>query len=208
MKTAMFTALSLAALLGSAAAQTGPAAKPMGTSGTTAAVTPPTASVSVSSDYRLASGDKLRIEVYKDTQLSQSLQVRPDGKITLPLVGDVAAAGRTSLELRDSIVTSLREYIKEPVVTVIVVETTPQVAYIMGEVAKPGPVALTGTMTILQALAMAGGFTDFANRKDILIQRNGPGGQKTLTFNYKEAVNDDTRHAPLLLQPGDMVIVK
>jgi polysaccharide biosynthesis/export protein len=206
MKIATFTALSLAALLGTASAQTGPAT-PIGTSGTTAGRTS-SAPAATSTDYHLAAGDKLRIEVYKDTQLSQSLQVRPDGKITLPLVGDVTAAGRTSLELRDSIAGSLKEYIKEPVVTVIVVETTPQVVHVMGEVTKPGPVTISGPLTILQALAMAGGFTDFANRKEILILRTSGTGQKTLTFNYKDAISDDSHRAPLLLQPGDTVIVK
>ena len=204
MKTLVFTALSLAAQLGAASA--GQAQTPVGTSGTTASAS--TSSAASSNDYRLVSGDKLRIEVYKDTQLSQSLQVRPDGKITLPLVGDVTASGRTSMELRDAIAGSLKEYIKEPVVTVIVVETAPQVVYVTGEVTKPGPVTISGPLTILQALAMAGGFTDFANRKEILILRNGPSGQKTLTFNYKDAVDPDTRRAPLQLQPGDTVIVK
>src|SRR3954464_828417 len=128
MKTATFTALSLAVLLGSAAAQT-QAPVPVGTSGTatTAASTSPSAAgAGASADYRLAAGDKLRIEVYKDTQLSQSLQGRPDGKITLPLGGAAAAAGRTSIELRDAIAGSLTEYMKNPTVTVIVVETTPQ----------------------------------------------------------------------------------
>jgi len=216
MKTATFAALTLAALLGSASAQTSQPTKPVGTAGTTADVAPVSRSVPTSAsseasstDYRLGAGDKLRIEVYKDTQLSQSLQVRPDGKITLPLVGDVAAAGRTSMELRDSIVASLKDYIKEPVVTVIVVETAPQVVYISGEVTKPGPVTISGPLTIVQALAMAGGFTDFANRKEILILRNSPTGQKTLTFNYKEAINNqDAKRPPMLLQAGDTVIVK
>jgi len=210
MKTAMLTVLTFAALAGTAAAQAGPATTPVGTSGSTAMAAPAASSAGApaTADYRLGAGDKLRIEVYKDTQLSQSLQIRPDGKITLPLVGDVAAAGRTSLELRDSIVTTLREYIKEPVVTVIVVETAPQVVYVTGEVTKPGPVTLNGPLTILQALAMAGGFTDFANRKEILILRTGASGQKTLTFNYKDALDPDTKRAPLVLQPGDTVIVK
>ena len=210
MKTATFTALTFAALAATAAAQTGPAATPVGTSGSAAVAAPSASSpaASTAADYRLGSGDKLRIEVYKDTQLSQSLQVRPDGKITLPLVGDVAASGRTSIELRDAIVTSLREYIKEPVVTVIVVETAPQVVYVTGEVTKPGPVTMNGQLTILQALAMAGGFTDFANRKEILILRNGASGQKTHTFNYKDALDPDNKRTPMLLQPGDTVIVK
>ena len=80
--------------------------------------------------------------------------------------------------------------------------------YVTGEVTKPGPVTLNGPLTILQALAMAGGFTDFANRKEILILRTGASGQKTLTFNYKDALDPDTKRAPLVLQPGDTVIVK
>ena len=209
MKTATFTVLSLAALLGTAAAQTAQTT-PVGTSGTatTAASTTGAASAATSADYRLAAGDKLRIEVYKDAQLSQSLQVRPDGKITLPLVGDLPAAGRTSIELRDAIAASLTDYMKNPTVTVIVVETTPQVVYVTGEVTKPGPVTISGPLSILQALAMAGGFTDFANRKEILILRNESSGQKTLTFNYKDAINQDTRRAPMQLKAGDTVVVK
>jgi polysaccharide export outer membrane protein len=202
MKTATFTALSLVALLGTAAAQTAQTPGPVGTSGTTADTVRPAA---VSSDYRLTTGDKLRIDVYKDQQLSQSLQIRPDGKITLPLVGDVVAAGHTSMELRDSIANALKEYIANPVVTVIVVETTPQVVYVQGEVSKPGVFALVnGHLSIIQAIAMAGGFTDFANRKDITILR----GTQKLKFNYKDAVDDDSHREPLQLQPGDTVIVK
>src|SRR3954470_23023042 len=158
MKTVTFTALSLAALLGTASAQTGQAAKPIGTSGTTTAGAAPastSAAATTSADYRLVSGDKLRIEVYKDAQLSQSLQIRPDGKITLPLVGDVPAAGRPSVELRDAIAKSLQEYMNEPTVTVIVTETTPQVIYVSGEVNKPGSYGIVnGQMSIIQAIAL------------------------------------------------------
>jgi polysaccharide export outer membrane protein len=199
MKTATLTALSILVLLGSASAQT-KAPAPVGTSGTVG---------TTASDYRLVIGDKLRIEVYKDAQLSQSLQVRPDGKITLPLVGDVAAAGRTSVELRDDISAALKDYITSPVVTVIVVETTPQVVYVSGEVNHPGPVSLAaGHMSVLQALAVAGGFTDFANKKDIRILRKGASGMQTLKFNYKEALEDGNTREPLQLQAGDTVIVK
>src|SRR5262245_1939072 len=204
MKTGTFTALSLATLLGAAAAQTPRSAAPGGTSASTARARP-SAPGGANADYRLLAVDKLRIEVYKDTQLSQSLQIRPDGKITLPLVGDVMAAGRTSMELRDAISGSLKEYIASPVVTVIVTETTPQVVYVSGEVTKPGVYALAnGRISVLQAIAMAGGFTDFANRKDITILR----GTQKLKFNYKDAIDDDNRHEPLQLQPGDTVVVK
>lgn len=203
MKTATLTALSFLVLLGSASAQK-PAATspvPVGTSGSTP-----------SADYRLIAGDKLRIEVYKDAQLSQSLQIRPDGKITLPLVGDVAAAGRTPVELRDAIGVMLGDYIKDPVVTVIVVEATPQlqVVYVTGEVNKPGALTLSPNtpMTVIQALAMAGGFTDFANKKDIRILRKGAAGMQTLKFNYKDALDDGNNREPLQLKAGDTVIVK
>jgi polysaccharide biosynthesis/export protein len=213
MKTLIVTALAFTLLPGIARAQS-----PIGTSGSTAsaprpapAPVPParTNAAANSADYRLAAGDKLRIEVYKDTQLSQSLQIRPDGKITLPLVGDVPAAGRTSVELRDAIAGALEEYIAKPVVTVIVTETTPQVVYVTGEVNKPGalPVA-NGQMSIIQAIAMAGGFTDFANKKDIRVLRKSATGMQTLRFNYKEAIEDESRREPLPLLPGDTVIVK
>jgi polysaccharide export outer membrane protein len=156
-------------------------------------------------DYRLANGDKLRVEVYKDAQLSQSLQVRPDGKVTLPLVGDITAAGLTSLELRDQIAAALKEYVTNPVVTVIVVETVPPVVYVMGEVATPGSIPLTGPTSVLQALAMAGGFRDFANTKDIRVLRRSPRGVQTIAFNYKSAVKGEGN--TVMLQPGDTVIV-
>jgi polysaccharide export outer membrane protein len=160
----------------------------------------------VAADYKLVNGDKLRIEVYKDAQLSQSLQIRPDGKITLPLVGDLAAAGRTSTELRDVIATSLKEYITNPVVTVIVTETVPATIYVMGEVHTPGPQPLKEPMSIMQALATAGGFSDFANTKDIQILRQTSAGQTTLHFNYKDAVKGQAKM--IYLQPGDTVIVR
>jgi polysaccharide export outer membrane protein len=158
-----------------------------------------------STDYRLAPGDKLRVEVYKDTQLSQSLQVRPDGKITLPLAGDILASGRTPTELRDGIVESLKPYITNPVVTVIVVETVPKTVYVVGEVASPGPQPMTGPLTVMQALAMAGGFKDFAKTKSIVVRRSTAAGTTDIRFNYKDALKGETK--PLLLQPGDTIIV-
>src|SRR5689334_16991494 len=92
--------------------------------------------------YRVTPGDKLRIEVYKDTQLSQSVQVRPDGKITLPLIGDIEAIGKTPIELREGISSALKEFITNPTVTVIVVEATTATAYVIGEVNHPGSVSL------------------------------------------------------------------
>lgn len=157
-------------------------------------------------DYRLQAGDKLRVEVYKDAQLSQSVQVRPDGKITLPLVGDISAMGLTPIDLRERVTTALKEYMNNPVVTVIVVEGTAPTAYVVGEVNHPGPVVLQGTMTVLQALSVAGGLKDFADAKNIRILRKGVAGQQTVPFNYRDAIKG-SRDASVTLQPGDTVVV-
>jgi polysaccharide export outer membrane protein len=156
-------------------------------------------------EYRVAQGDKLRIEVYKDAQLSQNVQVRPDGKITLPLIGDVQADSKTPIQLRDLIASQLKTYMNNPVVTVIVVETRPAVAYVTGEVNHPGAVQIQDEqMTVLQALALAGGLKDFANEKDIKIIRKGAKRGEPLSFNYKEALRGA---APVYIHPGDTVIV-
>lgn len=162
---------------------------------------------SLPDDYKLQAGDKLRIEVYKDAQLSQSVQIRPDGKITMPLIGDVMAMGVTPLDLRDRLTASLREYVNNPVVTVIVVEGTQPTAYVVGEVNHPGPVALQGNMTVLQALAVAGGLKDFADSKNIrILRKGGVTGPQTITFNYKDAIKG-TGAALMYLQAGDTVVV-
>lgn len=158
-----------------------------------------------SKDYRLVAGDKLRIEVYRDPQLSQNLQVRPDGKITLPLIGDVMAAGETPASLRDTLTGALRDYVNNPVVTVIVVEAQPQTVSVMGEVNAPGVQPLKYPMTVIDALANAGGFKDFANTKNIVIRRTTPTGVQTIKFNYKDAIKSDAK--PMFLQPGDVIIV-
>lgn len=220
MKTPTILSFSFLILLSTgAAAQTG---RPTGTSGTTppapatgtpatstpATSTPapkPGATAAAANDYRLVTGDKLRVEVYNQPQVSQTLQIRPDGKITLPLIGDVAATGRTSAELTSTITTALGEYMKNPAVTVIVMETTPQTIYVMGEVNAPGPQAMKGEISILQALASAGGFKDFAKRSSIKVLRPGPTGNTTLEFNYKDAIKGEAKI--LMLKPGDTVIV-
>ena len=165
----------------------------------------PAVSAAVVDEYRMGAGDKLRIEVYKDPQLSQSAQVRPDGKITLPLVGDLMASGLTPIELRDLVTTKLKEYVTNPTVTVIVVEATPAVAYVMGEVYHPGVISVQTPITVIQALALGGGLKDFADAKNIRIIRKGPGGVETISFNYKNALRSPG--APIYLRPGDTVVV-
>jgi len=157
-------------------------------------------------DYVIGPGDKLRIEVYKDAQLSQSLQVRPDGKITLPLIGDLEATGLAPIALRDVIAKRLKEYVTNPVVTVIVVEASAATAYVVGEVNSPGAVTLQGgQLTVLQALALAGGLKDFADSKNIRVLRKSITGTQTIDFNYKEAIRGNGQ--PVYLRPGDTVVV-
>ena len=156
-------------------------------------------------EYHVAAGDKLRIEVYKDPQLSQSVQVRPDGKITMPLIGDIEATGRTPIEVRDAIAKSLKEYVTNPTVTVIVVEATVATAYVMGEVNHPGAVTLQAPLTIMQALALAGGLKDFADAKNIRVLRKASWGVETISFNYKDAMKSS--RAPIYLRAGDTVVV-
>jgi polysaccharide export outer membrane protein len=175
------------------------ATQPVGTTGASPA---PPRTAPTSADYRLVPGDKLRVEVYKDPQLSQSVQVRPDGKITLPLANDITAAGQTPTELRDSIVSSLKAYMSNPTVTVMVVETVPPQIYVMGEVNNVGPQPLIGRMDVLQALAAAKGFRDFADTKNIVIRR----GSQILKFNYNDAIAG--KGSPMVLQPGDTIVVK
>jgi len=177
--------------------------KPTGAAPTTAAVT--NVRPWEKEEYRLGPGDKLRVEVYKDLQLSQSLQVRPDGKITLPLVGDFAAAGKTPIQLRDDLTKSLKEYVTNPVVTVIVVEALAAQVYVIGEVTNPQTLVMQGPMTVLQALAQVGGLREFADRDDIRILRKTPNGVQTIEFNYKRAVKGESE--PVFLQPGDTVVV-
>lgn len=202
----LLTSLSLGVLLSTAPAalaqSTSTAPQAVGTAGAGARDTATTAKAPVSTDYKLVPGDKLRVEVYKDAQLSQSVQVRPDGKITLPLANDVVAAGRTPTELRDAIVTSLKTYIANPTVTVMVVETVPPVIYVTGEVNAAGPQQLVGKIDVIQAIATARGLTDFANKKNITIRR----GSQLINFNYNDAVRGNA--APVYLQPGDTIIVR
>ncbi len=210
MRNATLWSICFAALLTAAPAAQGP----VGTSGSTAPVPPVapprangTSAADVAPDYRLVVGDKLRVEVYKDAQLSQSVQIRPDGKITLPLVGDVVAAGQTPLALGTTIANFLKEnqYIANPVVTVIVVETKPPIISVMGEVNSPGPQEMRGQLSIIEALAAAGGFKDFANTKNIIVQRATKTGLQRIKFNYNDAIKHEGK--PFYLQPGDIVIV-
>jgi polysaccharide export outer membrane protein len=163
--------------------------------------------VPVTGDYRVGPGDKLNIVVYKDQQLTGPVQIRPDGKITIPLVGDMHAAGMTPTELTDAIVKELKEFINNPVVSVVVTDASSYQVTVMGEVNKPGAIPLGGPTNILQALALAGGFKDFANTKDIRIMRPQPNGSvQTFRANYRDVVEGIEK--PFMLRSGDTIVVR
>ena len=187
-----------------AAAQTTPA--PSSTPSTASRTTTRTATARWNEqDYKLGAGDKLRVEVYKQEQLSQTLQIRPDGKITLPLVGDVMAAGITPIELRDSLTTSFKEYVQNPVVTVIVQEAVAAKVHLIGEVGSPGTQVLNGSTTVLEALAKAGGLREFADKGKIRILRPNGTRTETIPFDYRKALKGEIE--PVYLQPGDTIVV-
>jgi polysaccharide export outer membrane protein len=158
----------------------------------------------VSGEYLLRPGDKLRVDVYKDPQSSlESVQVRPDGRITMPFIGDIDAAGRRPTELRDGIATALKQYVNAPVVTVIVLEATAPTVFVVGEVNHPGSVTLHAGMTVLQVIAVAGGVKDFADAKNIRILRKGVA--EPIPFNYRDALKGVGSNPRL--QAGDTIAV-
>ena len=157
-------------------------------------------------DYVIGADDTLHISVWKEPDLSETLPVRPDGKISMPLLGDVEAAGLTPTALGDSIKEKLKKYISDPRVTVVVTAMNSQRIFVSGEVNHPGAVNLLPHMTMLQALASAG-FTQFANVKGIYLLRNENGKQVKLPFNYKEVVKGNHPEQNIQLKPGDTIVV-
>jgi polysaccharide export outer membrane protein len=164
-----------------------------------------TAVPAADASYRIGAQDVLRVDVWKETEISRSVPVRPDGKISLPLLNDVQAAGLTAMELANSISEGLKKFINNPQVTVTVTEINSRRVYVTGEVTRPGAYPLLPNMTALQALTSGGGFTQFANLKKIYVLRNENGKQVKHPFNYKDVVNGKAEDLPL--QPGDTIVV-
>lgn len=159
-----------------------------------------------STDYVIGADDNLRISVWKEPDLSATLPVRPDGKISMPLLDDVVAAGLTPMQLSASIRDRLKKYIADPRVTVVVLAMNSRRIFVTGEVTHPGPIPLLPNMTMLQALSSAG-FTQFANLKGIYLLRTHNGRQEKLPFNYKQVVKGDHPEENILLKPGDTIVV-
>jgi polysaccharide export outer membrane protein len=157
-------------------------------------------------DYVLGSDDTLHITVWKETDFTVTLPVRPDGKISLPLINDIQAAGLTPMQLRDSITEKLKKYIADPRVTVVVTAMNSRRIFVSGEVLHTGAMPLLPNMTMLQALAAAG-FTQFANLKGIYVLRLENGKQVKLPFNYRQVIKGNHPEQNIPLRPGDTVVV-
>lgn len=156
--------------------------------------------------YRLGPEDVLRISVWGNKELTLDLVVRPDGKISVPLIQDIQAEGLTAAELADVIQQRLLGYIKEPHVSVVVLQVNATKFYVVGEVKKPGTYFLRGDVSVLQALAMAEGFTTFASPRKIRLVRNEGGKQEVRVVNYYDIIGKGGR-GNYLLRPGDTIVV-
>jgi len=158
--------------------------------------------------YVIGESDVLSINVWKEQELTRSIPVRSDGKISLPLAGEIQAAGRTPLQLEADITDRLRNYITTPEVTVMVEQINSQKFNIMGQIVRPGSYSLTIASTVFDAIAAAGGFRDFAKQKGVYILRQAQGGSQTrYNFNYKEFIKGKNPAQNIKLEPHDIIVV-
>lgn len=203
MKTSMQIVVALVvSCLVCAAQEKGPAAS-RPAPGATAATAPIPAP---KDSYVIGASDVLAVTVWKQPTLTGTLLVRPDGMVSMPLLGDVQASGLTPLQLANNIETRLKKYIQYPEVTVVVAQIRSKNIYLIGEVGKKGPVEMTSGMTLLEAIASAGGLTDFANAKKIYILRTVAGKQQKIPVHYKEALKGNAAYN-IALEPNDTIVV-
>lgn len=166
------------------------------------------AEVAADSDrYVIGPEDVLYIHVWRDETLSKTVSVRTDGKISIPLIDEIQAAGLTPLQLKEMLTQKLKEFVESPNVTVIVMEANSFKVYISGEIQKPGVYRLRSETTFAQFIPMAGGFTQWANQKKIIIIRKENGKEKRMTVNYKKIVQGNDLNSNLFLKSGDTIIV-
>jgi polysaccharide export outer membrane protein len=159
-------------------------------------------------DYVIGPEDMLQITVWKNESLSRAIAVRPDGKISLPLLHDVQAAGLTPMQLQEKLAIALGEFMPNPEVSVSVTDVRSYRVSVLGEVQKPGVLQLKSDTTVLEALALAGGFRDFASPgKIMIIRKNGDGQTRKIPFNYNRVVKDNRGEGNVTLKSGDVVVV-
>lgn len=200
---ALLTVFPLAPGAAAQSNETIPAAKPAAPQ---SPQTPPKAATE-DPNYIIGAQDILDISVWKEPELTLSVPVRPDGKISIPLLNDVQAAGLTPTQLAMRITTDLKKYVTNPQVTIIVTQINSQRIYILGEVGRAGAYPLLPQMTMLQALSSAGGFTEFANLKKIYMFRMENGKQVKYPFNYKDVINGKRQDENVVLRAGDTIVV-
>lgn len=166
-------------------------------------------SLIVTTDYIIGPEDVLDITVWKNLDLSKTVQVRPDGKISLPLIGDVAAVSRTSAQLTEEISTRLKSYMENPTVSIVVKEVNSYAIFVLGEVAKPGRYPLKSKTTLLQAITLASGLTPVASRNKIVIFRFAKDGEPLMKIkaSYDDIVLRDGTGQNIELKPGDTIVV-
>ncbi|HEY6214762.1 MAG TPA: polysaccharide biosynthesis/export family protein [Vicinamibacterales bacterium] len=157
--------------------------------------------------YVIGPGDVLTVQFWHEKDMSAEVVVRPDGNITLPLLNDVHAAGLTPDQLRRQVLVGAAHYIEDPAATVAVKEINSRKVFVTGLVEKPGPYALSGSTTVIQLIAMAGGLKEFADGKNILVMRNENGAQTAYTFDYQQLLKRKNLRQNIELKPGDTVIV-
>ncbi|MBI3622072.1 MAG: polysaccharide biosynthesis/export family protein [Nitrospirae bacterium] len=160
-------------------------------------------------EYVIGAGDVLEILVWKNETLSRTVTVRPDGKISLPLINDVQAAGLTPMELRETIVAELKKFKDVPEVSVIITDAKSRVAYLMGQVVRPGAYPLGPNATVIQMIAQAGGFTPFADRNGIIVIRRATKDAKEqrIQVSYRAILDGQNTKGDIALQAGDTIIV-
>jgi polysaccharide export outer membrane protein len=168
---------------------------------------PAAGSIALPSDYVIGADDVLSVLFWRDKDMSTDVTVRPDGKITLPLVNEIQASGLTPDQLRDRISAGAAKYIADPNVTVVVKQINSRKVFITGMVARPGAYQLNKPTTVLQLISMAGGLLEFAKGKEIVIARNANGEQHALKFNYKDVLQGKNLAQNVSLKPGDTVLV-
>ena len=175
--------------------------------GAAAASHPSAAPATADPAYVIGPEDVLDINVWKEPDVSRTVPVRPDGKISLPLLNDIQAAGMTPPQLGQNVTEQLRKFVTDPQVTVIVTAINSQRVFVVGEVLRAGAFPLIPGMNILQAISSAGGFTTFANVKKVHVMRQVNGKRVELPFNYREFLKSDKAGENIVLQPGDTVVV-
>jgi polysaccharide export outer membrane protein len=170
-------------------------------------VKPPAGATPAEAEYRLGPEDVIEVFVWKEPEASTTVTVRSDGRISLPLAGELDASGKTAVELQQEITTRLGQYVNQPVVNVMVKQINSMKISVLGEVRRPDVYKIKSRVTVLDAIAMAGGFTDLARPSKVVVLRNTPSGPERIMVNIKQLVGDDGK-APFYLQTLDTVYVE